>query len=426
MRRYLTGIDWVIHSIDYAGKAQSGIGNVSEVIVELRGRPDSGILRESLRSFLQEFPLLNGLPSRGLNLCPYWKVYPQKSAPALRVHVAHLEDDADPFMPLAAQVNAPFADKREHLVFNLVRAGTHTLLGMTFDHRILDARGAEAFLDMFQHYYKKEPLPEIALDEPPRLDHWREKFIAGRQVNRFFLDLTKNTPRTLPAPLRSRVCRFKVIRFDPSQTGRFTDAAHRQAGYLMLMPYALAGSVQIMHRIFESRNIPGATYLIPVSIDTRPQEAARKEPFFSHVSFFIFKIEARIVTDPALLLARIKEQMYEQVKAGLPEALKNASFLLRIAPLPLTNFFLRCMSKKQFASFSFSFVGSAYHEQKFMEEDVDNIVHVPRVPNPPGLGIFFNQFNGRMNATLSYFDGLLSDKEAGQIAAGLNALDADG
>ena len=62
MKRYLTGIDWVINSIDYLGKSQSGIGNVSEVIIELQGQLDDKILQDALRRFLQKLPLINGLP----------------------------------------------------------------------------------------------------------------------------------------------------------------------------------------------------------------------------------------------------------------------------------------------------------------------------------------------------------------------------
>jgi len=81
MKRYLTGIDWVINSIDYSGKSRFGVGNVSQIILELQGEPDGTMLRRSLCDFLRDFPLVNGLPSRGLNLCPYWKVPPPAKYP---------------------------------------------------------------------------------------------------------------------------------------------------------------------------------------------------------------------------------------------------------------------------------------------------------------------------------------------------------
>ena len=426
MKRYLTGIDWIIHSIDYAGKAQFEIGNLSCVVIELRAEPNSRIIDITLRKFLQNFPLINGLPGRGFNLCPYWKIYPQSKMLPCKVDVIRLEDDANPLLLLEAALNKPFQNKREHLKFTIIHSGKHGFLSMTFDHRILDARGSEAFLDLFQRFYQNEVLPQISFDEPAHLDHWKEKFIAGRQVNRVFLDLAKKTPRILPTPLRSRLCKFRVIEFDSLQAGRFTDDAYTQAGYLMLMPYALAKSVEIMHRIFEVRKIPGLTYIIPVSIDSRQHQVSSGELFFNHLSFFFFKIQAESVTSFPLLLAQIKEQMYEQVKSGFPEAVKRVTFLLRIAPLPLVNLFMHYMSRKHIASFCFSFVGSAYNAEKFAQNEVRNIFHLPRVPNPPGVGIFFNQFNGRLNATLSYFEGVLSEAEADNIASQFKAIGNEG
>jgi NRPS condensation-like uncharacterized protein len=323
---------------------------------------------------------------------------------------------------LAAQVNAAFQNKNEHLIFTLVEAGSRTFLGMAFDHRILDAKGAEAFLHLFQqHYQNKEPL-QISLACPPHLNNWREKFLAGRQINRFLLNLTKKTPRILPFDPLNEPCKFKVMHLDPDQSKRLTDTAYARAGYLMFMPYALARSIQIMHKIFQEKNIPGSTYLIPVPMDMRNKEEAQKETFFNHFSFFLFKINADKVEDLAGLLTEIKNQMYAQVKTKLPEAIVNASFLLRIASLPLVNFFLKLMSKKHFASFSFSYLSNAYQQNKFMQEEVVNIFHLPRIPKPPGVGIFFNQFENKLNITLSYFGDLLTDDQVNQITKNLEAL----
>ncbi|MCX5698249.1 MAG: hypothetical protein NTX01_00920 [Candidatus Omnitrophica bacterium] len=426
MKRYLTGIDWIVNAIDYTAKAQSGIGNHSEVILELKNTPDHKSLEELLNNFIQKFPLLNGFPSRALNLCPYWKVLSAKKALPLRVYTVKLNADSQYLSPMAARVNAAFQDKREHLVFTLVETSGRTFLGMAFDHRILDAKGAEAFLHLFQQYYQNKKPPRISYACPPHLNNWIEKFFAGRQINRFLLNLTKEHPRTLPFDPLNEPCKFKVIHLNPEQSERLTGIAYSRAGYLMFMPYALARSIQIMHRIFQEKNIGGSTYLIPVPLDMRTQEEALKETLFNHFSFFIFKISADKINDLAGLLAEIKNQMYEQVKNKVPEAIVNASFLLRIASLPLVNFFLKLMSKKHFASFSFSYLSNTYQQKRFMRGEVQNIFHLPRMPKPPGVGIFFNQFDNKLNITLSYFNDLLNDKQVTQITKNLEALGNEG
>jgi len=68
--------------------------------------------------------------------------------------------------------------------------------------------------------------------------------------------------------------------------------------------------------------------------------------------------------------------------------------------------------KGKAATFLFSYLGNRPGRLiKFMGLKIKNLIHMPRVPAPPGLGFFFNNYNGRLNFVISYLDGLLSDEE---------------
>jgi len=422
MKQYLTGIDWLVNSLDYTSKAQTGIGNHSQVVLEFKTTPNDKLLEESLYSFIQKIPLLHGFTGRAINLCPYWKAPGNKKMLPFWVYTVNIDDDSQYLAPLAALVNSPFKNRREHLIFTLVNTGQRSFLGLAFDHRVLDAKGAELFLNLFQQYYRDRKLPEISLTSPHHLDHWKEKFLAGKQVNRFLLNLTKTNQRVLPLNLKNEPAKFGCVHLNSQQSKRFQDAATAQAGYLMLMPYALAKTLQIMHRVFQEKNIPGEFYLVPVPLDMRTKNQEQKEALFNHFSFFIFKISVNKINDLPSLLTEIKAQLYDQVKQKVPEAITNASFLLRIVSLWMTNFFLNLFFKKCFASFYFSFLGNAHQQNKLIEDNIENIFHLPRTPKPPGIGIYFNQFQDKLNITLSYFDDLLNEQQANQITKDLEAL----
>jgi hypothetical protein len=422
MKRYLTGIDWIIHALDYSSRKKTGIGNTSQVVLELDGFLSEEVLNERLKIIACEFPIIFGYPSRAINLCPYWKNSHKQGELRLKLHRLSSGSDFNDLMRIfSEELNKPFSNQREHLLFNLIYQGKRSFLGMIFDHRLMEARGAEAFLGLLGG--GRGLSLGGSLYEPSHLNNWLDKFRAGREVNRVFLNLTEGRPRALEPVPDGVGSEFKIINFNQERSSNITQDALSQAGYLMFMPYILSKSIMILHQIFEERKILPQDYLIPVSIDTRPNDLVRKEILFNHLSFFLFRITVQEADSFQLILSSVKEQMYNQIKVRLPQAIKEASFLMRIAPLPLINSILKIMSKGNTASFSFAFVGEgAYVSNSFMQIPVKNIFHLPRVPLPPGLGIFFNQYQGNLNAVFSYAHGLLSEDEIARVSLGINSL----
>jgi hypothetical protein len=47
---------------------------------------------------------------------------------------------------------------------------------------------------------------------------------------------------------------------------------------------------------------------------------------------------------------------------------------------------------------------------------VENLLHTPRVSTPPGLGIFLNEYAGRINVAVASVEGLLTEAESDGLA----------
>ena len=426
-KRYLTGIDWIIHVLDYITKKATGTGNTSQIVLELEGSPQEDKFRNCLDSSIRKYPVLHGRPSRDYNLAPYWKISFTKQRQPLPLKISYLDNtssEANIFSILERIANLKFIGDQEHLFFHLIYAENKTYVAMTFDHRLFDALGAEAFLEMLQDEWKNKDNPFCNKDiivpaKSAHLCNWRRKFIAGQQANRAFLKMGENAPpRVLPLPasLNNRRFRFKVIPFDEYQTDLILENAYKEAGYLMLMPYVLASAIWIMHKLFTKRNIKSGDYVVPVSIDMRPTDKVQQEVFFNHVSFLFFLDRPDEADHFPVLIKSIKQQLYDQVKSELPRNFQEASLLMRILPLPILSNIMRLYLKGQIASFSFSYVGeSAYKSSSFMGKKILNILHMPRVPVPPGIGIFFHQSQNKLNGVLSFLEGILSDEEANEL-----------
>jgi hypothetical protein len=420
-KRYLSGFDWAMGVIDHVLKRTTCAGNISQLVFKLDSPVDPETVQSCLCRFLKEFPVLYGRVARDYNLAPYWQV-PKKDKGNMNFNSCSLENSSqlgNAWSLMEAWVNTPFKNENEHLAFHLLHTNSReSYFAMTFDHRLFDARGAESFVHLFQQYLTgncNSHIGDIRLTASAELSQWSDKFSAGQNINRKIISMSKTSLRALPV---TQLCeekkgfKFGLIGFDQQKTVEIYGNAYEEAGYLMVMPYLLSVAIRAMHGLFESRGLSADSYIIPVSVDMRSSQEIKQELFFNYASMFLFQIHVDILNDKKALLNEIKSQMYEQVHSSLPKNLLKASLLLRIAPLYLLRkiFFLPFGGK--FASFCFSHVGKcSYQYPEFMGAKISNIFHMPRVPTPPGIGIFFNSFNGQLNAVISWLDGLVSDDE---------------
>ncbi|MFH0985019.1 MAG: hypothetical protein V1882_05730 [Candidatus Omnitrophota bacterium] len=424
-KHYLTGIDWAIQVLHRMTRRASGCGNQFQVVFELEGLVHTSVLKEQLSAFLTRCPYLGGAPSRDFNPAPFWKI--ASSAPNIPLHLRTVQvvDEQEAHRALESDVNLPFQKTREYFKVLHVACAGRSFLGFTFDHRLFDGQGAELFLEKFQSSFEgcAAGIP-VAL-EPAYLDPWAEKFDAGKKINRHFIKLTENLPIGTSPKISGKAFanRFLAFSFDRDQTSSIIERATAQAGYLMFLPYALAVTVRAMSRVLSSGKSGASDWVIPVSIDMRASEAGPAKIFFNQLSFFFFRIRAGEFEDLPKLIISIKAQLYEQMKHKTPWLLQQASMLMRILPLPLFERMLQSFLRKLPPSFSFSSMGeTVFKADRFMDKKILNIRHLPRIPNPPGVGVFFTQFQGKLNVVLSYLEGMLSDEEANLIVTELRRM----
>jgi NRPS condensation-like uncharacterized protein len=423
-KRYLSGSDWVINTLDYMMKITTCSGNMSQIVLMLNAPLDENDVRRQLRLFVKQFPVLEGYLARDFKLTPFWKI-PASAERDISINITHTEDltSADALFPLLVKnANSVFRDKKEHLAFHLFTGRRQSALAMTFDHRMFDARGAESFLYLFQKSLDtKVPSGDIIFSSSMALTKWKQKFMAGRNVNRRIIALSKSTPESLPMqPGHDKGCKYRLLAFTDLETSAIFDNAYREAGYLLESPYFLAIITQTMHELFANISADGMSYLIPVTMDLRTGKDPLQEVFFNHVSYLFYQIPVQQAEDLRGLIAMFKQQMYDQVKSGFPKDLAEASLLTRIVPLGLFGKMLHIPLKGKVATFAFSHLGkSSYQSTSFMQSSIDNLFHMPRVPVPPGLGFFSNYYNNRLNLVISYLDGLLTDEQVLMIESGI-------
>jgi hypothetical protein len=415
---YLNGFDWAMGTIDQIMKKATCSGNASQIVFMLDAPPEETRVRDALGRFLRLFPVIRGRVSRHWTLTPYWKMPDTDGVPDLPLTVTRLDGsspDRDLLSVLANHVNRPFKSEQDHLMFHLVYGKNEQCFAMTFDHRLFDARGAESFIGLFQQFLATADdavAKDITLTRDYDLKGWKDKFLAGQVVNRKVIALSKEPVRALPMNWsdNSRGFRFRVISFDREETKRITNTAYDEAGYLMVMPYLFSRVIEGLHRLYEKLNASPGCYVVPVSADMRRSKNIKEELFFNQNSMFFFQIRPGDLADRKQLFSAIRGQLYEQKQVRFPEKLMEAAVLTRIAPLPILVRLFRVPMQGKIASFCFSHVSKdSFSTEDLLGARIVNMFHMPRTPMPPGIGVFFNTYAGRLNATISCLDGLFSD-----------------
>jgi hypothetical protein len=421
-KRYLTGMDWVIGALNDMNRRTTGGTNAFQIVLELDGPFDAGRFRSAITDFGRKFPVLGGIIARDWNFAPYWKMPRQGCAPPVVVEVETVAEE-DILTALARSANSPFPGRRDHVVFRVFSTGVQRhFVAMQFDHCLFDAHGAEAFLELFHRAYRGEDcsarLAGISLTEPAHLCNWMRKFEAGKLLVRLLRSLAGIEMVTFrrQLKLKGRGFKFALLKFDERETQAMTDRAYREAGFLMFMPYALTAAVQALDAARRRNGIAGKDYLVSVSVDLRTPDAVAAKLFFNHVSFMFFRVPVAAAGDRKQVLDAVRAQMYEQIKSGFPHALAESSLLMRIVPMSVLGWLMLRPLRGECTSLGFTYVGKGgYACPEFMEARVVNLFHMPLVPAPPGMGLVVNQTGNRMNAVLSYLDGMFSDEDIRNI-----------
>ena len=419
-KQYLSGVDWFIRALDCRTRSVTGTGNYSQVVLVLDGDVDDEALRRKLGSFIAHNPVLGGRCRRNmLNLAPYWDMNRPVHGEDLPFEVRTVAADTsmqEILGSLSERVNLPI-DEGLRIAFTVVHHGSRSHVAMRFDHHVLDAVGAERLLMLVSESEDCAATVDLG-DRGAHLDRWRDKFKSGQVVNREILALRGgNPPTALPFPAGRHGgrlhTRFVFRTYSEAETARIGMRAEKSVGYLLLLPYLLGVSVHALHRVCDRMGLAQGDYVVPVSMDTRSTDRSGECLFFNHLSFNFYRFDIGAATEQAALWQQAVGQMYAHVQKRVAHHLANAGMLMRILPAQWLGRMMALPLGGRMGSMSFALVGQGgYTAQTFMGVPVDNVYHMPRVPAPPGLGVFFTRYRRQLTLVLSYLDGMLDESAA--------------
>jgi hypothetical protein len=421
----LTGIDWIIGSLNRDARENGGAGAVSQVILALDGRLNEKTLGSALETAGKRFPLIQGRVARDwLNLAPYWKVPRSFRPESIRRRVIELPPEAsgEADRLFAEHVNTPLESESQHLSFLLIGMGQErSRLGMVFDHRLFDAYGAEAFLGLIDLAWQgrlEEIAPQVRQTEPAHLDHWGRRFQSGKALGDFLKGLKNKSIGALAPPAAGVPRRVAFIheRLSPEQTVQFIRKAGEEIGVPILLPSAASRAVMALRHVLPSMPLAGAQYLVFTTVNTRTPGREWESLFFNPFSFIPFTADHEPPASVSEMAVGMRGQFFQLMKQGIPAAMQDATALGRICPLWLASKIMQGIGQGRMCTMYFTCLrDSGFPGNSFLGLPVENLIHTPMAFTPPGMNLCMTYFHHSFNIVLSYVEGALSDSAARAI-----------
>ncbi len=300
--------------------------------------------------------------------------------------------------------------------------GTTTLL-MRWRHAWLDGKGAELLLAEVAR------LAEDAAAEPhaeswgaiaPRAQGWRALRGEAEKFKDHFYALAKLGLRSLGgAKARASAAWFHIEEFTAEESAKIAARASEVSRGMFQIGWFLAAAMRAHHVILEKRGQVPESYQSGCAVQER-KRGARHPIWQNQVSQLFFCLRPAQLGDLGEAAQLLQQQFTEMSRARLETAFAVMARLFRRLPSWFYLRMLRHNSHGHLTSFFFSHTGEFLPEcRTFCGAPITQGWHIPTVSQPPGSGIFFNQRDGRLSATLSWREGVLDAAELAEMRAQL-------
>ena len=405
-------------------------GHVSHSVLDLAGPPDLDRLRAGLRRVLAKHPLLAAVPRRRpWSRLPYWAVSVVPTDAGLPFGCWREGEIA---------VGSPWAEATptaDH--WNLVQRLSNELLAvdgvafnarvdavarrdgrfsliLTWSHLLFDGKGAELFCAEFARLCEGIDAPdEPARPVPPRPRRsLLEKFRRTRPAMAYQTSLQETGTPSLGGPRgRPGNANYEVLTFESAEAAAIRTRAEQMGGGLFPITFFVACVARAHDRVFRHRGQRPAGYGVCVPTQTR-KRGARGPIFHNHVAPLFFNPRREHLGSVAETAAAMKTQFAVLVRNKVAESFDAVLDLMRPLPSRLFMAVIRAQFKGELYTCFSSHTGSFAPEMETVAgAALINAYHLPCLSTPPGTGIFFGDHGERLNVTLTWRDGALTDEE---------------
>ncbi|WP_294387117.1 hypothetical protein [Prosthecobacter sp.] len=291
----------------------------------------------------------------------------------------------------------PFGDHDQHVIL------------LTWRHALLDGTGINLLLEKMASGDASAGPPEPA---PPKRHRMRDVFQRARPLMKRLHAMTSAGCLSAWAKggAKGGAPDFHVIEFSQEQSERAAVRLRTACGDFLQMPFYAAVAARALRLLHERRGWHSPQIHLQLPFQSRGR--SRDLLFGNHTGTLPLFLDAGALGTLEEAVSHLLERYREAMREEMPKA--SEALMTLAAHLPVGWFIpaVRLSNCGQICSLFHSHTGSFLPGRgEFAGAPVQNVYNIPNVCSPPGLGIFFSDFAGRITLTLSWRRGSVSPEE---------------
>jgi NRPS condensation-like uncharacterized protein len=406
----LNGIDHFLHQLDRVLFQSSGKGNVCSFVVELEGHLTASILNKYL-SNQPTYQWITGLRLRRGRFFKLARWYVDTSAdwPSIQEHEFSVASE------LPDSLLNPLINPEQESPFKtdvILTATQRTFIVFSWHHALMDAHGAETFI---QHFCSSESPDnsEWVKNIKPRCEHSiKERLRMVRGMKVYLYDACKLPIVSLYQPKPARpTLRHRVLKFNREETLKIVETARQQGAGFLVSAFYLAATARAVAHIQSQRGSLQGDFLVPVPQDRR-KRGAHESLVGNQVTFIFYRIPQTALNSIKECTSELVQQTTKLMRSEAPEGYLTMIGLIQRLPSWLYRWLMKSPTRGLMASFFYSDTGDSLSDFKmFCNRRVFNAIHYPPNAYPPGVTFIFTRFQGSLQITISYMEEVLDNKE---------------
>jgi hypothetical protein len=413
--RKLNGADYLMRGFDWELRQHGYAGNSCQILLDLDGAISPDALRQRLEVVAANNPMLGALAK---GVCrSHWQIPPKAAPPKVRVH----RETAEIMQQL---VNDPVDVEAGELTrFDLVEgADGKTKVVFTWAHVLMDAHSAEHFVAVCGRDEMALPAKEF-IPIPKPVPPLKKRFQGAIKNFRLYNEYRKVAPKSpgvrfAEAPKRQL---FRVEKFSEAESKQIKAHATKLAGVFGEAQFHAAVAISELQKFQAQLGYPSPSFVLPVPVGMRPK--GNVEPLFSNeVTSLLIQLLPQHLNSIADAVASIKGQTAHAMREGIVDGCVAFVDFLKILPRPAYMKFMRTGLKGEICSIFYGNTAAVSAQvTTFCGAKILDFAHLAAVPELPGIGIIFYQFQGRLRVTVAHLAETLTEAEAAQYAAAVRA-----